>query len=356
MHSEKLDQVNRDEPASPVSEDAAASENEAALNNRAGEATASPEQDETSALVSRPRLSQQSPDDTGSSPDSNGAQSPVDHQPHESMFRRPSAIPAAEAIAPTPHAVPDRPEPANLAGQPDSQPHPLVSPATEPMPAEQTDAARHSTPPVSRVTHIEPSVRPSMPQVSPDRPARVPVAAGPEKPKGLLDLAPGEQLVREVDSGDDGRFVLTTIRLIYQGRSAEGAIFAAAAVADVTSIEFRRRARDSRSVWWGVIGMIAAILVWQVTINEGVGAVAGAVVAGISALLLADYWFRPPGLVLRFGTAGGAVQGAVSGKRVREAEELAAEVQRLRHLGGGATGTASARGSGRPPGGSPGLF
>jgi hypothetical protein len=178
------------------------------------------------------------------------------------------------------------------------------------------------------------------------------IESGPAKPKGLLDLADDEKIVREVDSGDDGRFVLTSTRLIYQGRSAEGALFAAAAVEDVTSIEFGRRARDSRSAWWGVIGLLAAVAVWQVTTNENVGAVAGGVVAAISALLLADYWFRPPGLVLRFGTPGGAVEGAVSGKRMREAEEMAAEVQQLRHAS--VKGTRRSFASG-PPGGSPGL-
>jgi hypothetical protein len=178
------------------------------------------------------------------------------------------------------------------------------------------------------------------------------VVTGPAKAKGLLDLASDEQMVREVDSGDDGRFVLTNRRLIYQGRSSEGAVFATAAIQDVTSIEFGRRARDSRSAWWGVIGLIAAVAVWQVTVSENVGAIAGAIVAGISALLLADYWFRPPGLVLRFGTPGGAVQGPVSGKRVREAEELAAELQQLRNSAAARRGSHS---SGGPPGGSPGL-
>lgn len=172
------------------------------------------------------------------------------------------------------------------------------------------------------------------------------------KSGGLLDLQESEELMREVDSGDDGRFLLTTDRVIYQGRSSEGSLFATAAVEDVTSIEFGRRSRDSRSAWWGVVGLLAAIAVWQVTTNETVGAVAGAVVGGISLLLLADYWFRPAGLILRFGTPGGKVEGPVSGKRIRDAEEMAALVHRLRQ---GDRTKASSAGSGIPPGGSPGL-
>lgn len=175
----------------------------------------------------------------------------------------------------------------------------------------------------------------------------------PKQPLGLLDLHSSEQLVCEVDSGDDGKFVLTSQRLIYQGRSAEGSLFSATSIEDVTTIDFGRRQRDSRSAWWGTAGLIAAIAVWQVTTNETVGAVAGAVVAGIALLLLADYWFRPVGLVLRFGTAGGAVQGPVSSKRVRDAEDLAARVQQMKQSGHGKSSSASS--SGRPPGGSPGL-
>lgn len=166
-----------------------------------------------------------------------------------------------------------------------------------------------------------------------------------------MDLADSEEVLSEVDSGDDGRFVLTTHRLIFQGRSAEGALFSTAAVQDVTSIQFGRRPRDARGAWWGVVGLLAAILVWQVTINETVGNVAGAVVAGISALLLADYWFRPGGLILRFSTPGGTVEGPVSGKHVREAEQLAATVQQLKQ----AQKTGALSGPVRPPGGSPGL-
>lgn len=171
------------------------------------------------------------------------------------------------------------------------------------------------------------------------------------EPAGLLDLADSEEVLSEVDSGDDGRFVLTNHRLIYQGRSSGDSVFSSAAIADVTAIQFGRRERDSRSAWWGVVGLIAAVAVWQVTTNETVGAVAGAIVGGLSLLLLADYWFRPAGLVLRFGTAGGSVEGPVSNRRMRDAEQLAAMVQQLKQ--GSPTGSHS--GPATPPGGSPGL-
>ncbi len=230
--------------------------------------------------------------------------------------------------------------------------------AQSPLPVERVTVPQtNSTPaPVASMRNPAPST-PTPATGSTPAPQAAPQTAAQEPEKtaqrqGLLDLGASEELMCEVDSGDDGRFVLTNQRLIYQGRSGDDALFSAAAVEDVTAIEFGRRERDARSAWWGVIGLIASIGVWQVTTNESVGMIAGAIVAGISLLLLADYWFRPAGLVLKFGTPGGAVEGPVSGKRVRDAEELAAQVQQLRQqkMPGNRAGSSS-----HPPGGSPGL-
>ncbi len=192
------------------------------------------------------------------------------------------------------------------------------------------------------------------PTVSAAAPVAQPTTTSAEAKEklGLLDLAESEELLSEVDSGDDGRFILTSRRLIYQGRSSSDAVFSSASIDDVTAIEFGRRPRDSRSAWWGVVGLIAAVAVWQVTSNETVGMVAGAIVGGMSLLLLADYWFRPAGLILRFGTPGGAVEGPISSRQVSDAEQLAATVQQIRY---GSPSNRMDSGSGSPPGGSPGL-
>lgn len=226
-------------------------------------------------------------------------------------------------------------KPLEPAGPSSSVPSPY--PRT---PQEQRLAAQ-ATPPQS---FTPPATEKSVAESAPKKPVE-------HESVGLLDLFGSEELVSEVDSGDEGKFVLTSKRLIYQGRSADGPVFASASVEDVKAIEFGRRPRDSRSAWWGVVGLIAAVAVWQVTTNETVGAFAGAIVGGISLLLLADYWFRPSGLILRFGTAGGTVEGPISGKHMRDAEQLAAKVQQLQRPGSSTSG----RGSTRPPGGSPGL-
>lgn len=271
-------------------------------------------------------------------------------RPPVNLFQRPSDSSEAASSPPAPgigssyaraDSVPVS-EPASPLSRPvDSKVSAPPLTGSTPAAPEARQRAFLSPPPLASVT---PPVAP----VTPPLPIQ-PTQTEEARPKGLLDIYDSEELMCEVDSGDDGRFVLTSQRLIYQGRSSEGSLFSAAAVEDVTAIEFGRRPRDSRSAWWGSIGLLASIAVWQVTTNETVGAVAGAIVAGISLLLIADYWFRPAGLILRFGTAGGTVEGPVSSKRVQDAEELAARVQQMKQP--------DRRGNtaGRPPGGSPGI-
>ena len=229
-------------------------------------------------------------------------------------------------------------------GNENFQAHTRAASADVPVPPHTTASQPtqdHYQPPVPLATAI--------PEDSPDTPR---ATAEPEsEPAGLLDLMDSEEVLSEVDSGDDGRFVLTNHRLIYQGRSSGDSVFSSAAVEDVTAIHFGRRTRESRSAWWGVVGLIAAVAVWQVTSNETVGAVAGAIVGGISLLMLADYWFRPAGLVLRFSTAGGSVEGPVANRRMQDAERLAAMVQRAGRHGSPASSSSGST----PPGGSPGL-
>ncbi len=156
-----------------------------------------------------------------------------------------------------------------------------------------------------------------------------PAATHPDA-RGLLDLMDGEQTVTEMDGADHGRFVLTNRRVIYTGGGGGGSIYASARLADVTSVAITRRPRDHRSAWWGVAGLIAAIGVWQVTDNDGVGAAAGVIVGIISIVLLADYWFRPPGIIMSFTTAGASVEGPVDGRSVDEAEVFGARLEAVR--------------------------
>ncbi len=142
-------------------------------------------------------------------------------------------------------------------------------------------------------------------------------------------LLPGERVITELESSDDGRFQLTHARVIYNGGSESKSVYASARLKDINSVQISRRPRARRSAAWGVVGLFAAIGVWQVTPSTTIGITAGAAVAIISLILLADYWIRPAGVHIEFHTGGGAIGGEVGGK-ASHAMEFARSVEDAR--------------------------
>ena len=128
---------------------------------------------------------------------------------------------------------------------------------------------------------------------------------------GPLAMLNGEERVAESPGAGGGRFVLTNLRVLYTGGGEDQVVFESARLADVVGVRLERRSRDRRSAVWGIIGLLAAIGVWQVTRNETVGAIAAAIVGFVSIALLVDYWFRRPGMTLTFLTPGGPLGGQV---------------------------------------------
>ena len=162
------------------------------------------------------------------------------------------------------------------------------------------------------------------------QPAAAPEPAPASRAFALMALMPGEEAVAELPAVDGASFLLTDRRVVYTGGREEEAVYASVRAADITSVVLARRPRDRRAVIWAVAGFIAALGAWQVTSNETVGAVAGAVVGAISLGLLADYWFRPGGLVLRLHSAGGSAGGPVEARAAARAAEFAASVEEAR--------------------------
>jgi hypothetical protein len=131
----------------------------------------------------------------------------------------------------------------------------------------------------------------------------------------ISGLLPGERVLSELESSDGGSFRLTHARVIFKGGSDSNAVYASAQLKDITSIEISQRPRARRSAAWGVVGLFAAIGVWQVTPSSTIGVTSAIIVAAISLVLMADYWIRPAGVHLDFHTTGGnKVGGEVGGK------------------------------------------
>ena len=140
-------------------------------------------------------------------------------------------------------------------------------------------------------------------------------------------LLPGERLVAELDSKDDGNFKLTSSRVIYRGSSESTSVYASTQLKDITSVLVSRRPRARRSAAWGIVGLFAAIGVWQVTPDSTIGVAAAAAVALISLVLMGDYWIRPAGVHLELQTAGGNMIGGEVGGKTADAMRFTREVE-----------------------------
>jgi hypothetical protein len=143
-------------------------------------------------------------------------------------------------------------------------------------------------------------------------------------------LLPGERIVSELKSTNDSGFQLSHSRVIFRGGADSNAVYASAQLKDVSSVNISRRPRARRSAAWGVVGLFAAIGVWQVTPNTTVGVAAALLVALISLVLMGDYWIRPAGVHFELHTTGGGIIGGEVDGKVATALEFAREVENTR--------------------------
>jgi len=164
-----------------------------------------------------------------------------------------------------------------------------------------------------------------------DRPSQssldIQSGGAPISKNGLL---PGERIVAELKSTNDSGFQLSHSRVIFRGGTDSNAVYASAQLKDVSSVNISRRPRARRSAAWGVVGLFAAIGVWQVTPSTTVGVTAALVVALISLILMADYWIRPAGVHIELHTTGGGIIGGEVDGKVATAMEFAREVENTR--------------------------
>lgn len=149
----------------------------------------------------------------------------------------------------------------------------------------------------------------------------------PVSKNGLL---PGERIVSELKSSNKSGFQLSHSRVIFRGGGDSNAVYSSAQLKDVSSVHVSKRPRARRSAAWGVVGLFAAIGVWQVTPSTTVGVTAAMVVALVSLILMADYWIRPAGVHIELHTTGGGTIGGEVDEKIAKALEFAREVENTR--------------------------
>ena len=146
----------------------------------------------------------------------------------------------------------------------------------------------------------------------------------------VSDLLPGESsLYSELTHGRGGsEVVLTEHRVLLRGSPDAKILHASMRLTDIDAVRIERGHAKRRSLAWGLIGFGAAIGMWQAL--DGVGNlrlfIAAAVVL-MSLVLLADYFLRPPDLVVSLSSRSGTELAIDFGQsHSEEADRFAAQV------------------------------
>lgn len=148
--------------------------------------------------------------------------------------------------------------------------------------------------------------------------------------RSVSDLFPGETTVDSVSTHGKGgsEVVLTNMRVLLRGAPEANLLHASMPLSEIDSLAISRARPNRRSLVWGLVGIGAAIGMWQAL--DGVGnmrLIVGAVMVLMSAVLLADYFLRPPDLQVVFRSHSGAEMVVEFGQsHVADADRFAAQV------------------------------
>ena len=146
----------------------------------------------------------------------------------------------------------------------------------------------------------------------------------------VSDLLPGESTVASASTRGKGgsEVVLTNWRVLLRGAPEAKVLHASMRLTEIDSLEISRARPGKRSLVWGLIGIGAAIGMWQALDGAGnVRLFVAALVVFMSGLLLVDYFLRPPDLQVVFRARSGVemiVEFAQS--HADEADRFAAQV------------------------------
>ena len=115
----------------------------------------------------------------------------------------------------------------------------------------------------------------------------------------VSELLPGEKLIYNTPTHGKGgsEVVLTDRRVLLRGGEDAKFLHASMRFEEIDAVTIERVSPSRRSLIWGLVGIAASVGVWQAL--DGVGNVRlimAAVVVVMSAVLLADFFLRPPDL------------------------------------------------------------
>ena len=152
----------------------------------------------------------------------------------------------------------------------------------------------------------------------------------PPELDGVTGLLPGETSLYTAPTHNDGgsEVVLTDRRVVLRGAPDSKVLFASMQLDEIDSVSISRARLSRRSLTWGLIGIAAAVGMWQAL--DGVGnirLVIAAIVVLASAVLVADYALRPPDLEVSIRAKSGKVLTIdFAQNRAQVADQFAARI------------------------------
>ncbi len=146
----------------------------------------------------------------------------------------------------------------------------------------------------------------------------------------VSELLPGETALYTSSTHGRGgsEVILTEKRVLLRGAPDADMLHASMRFSEIDSVTISRSQPKRRSLVWGLVGIAASIGMWQAL--DGVGnlrLIIAVIVVVMSAVLLADYFLRPPDLLVGLrATSGAEMKIGFGQSHADEADRFAARV------------------------------
>ncbi len=134
---------------------------------------------------------------------------------------------------------------------------------------------------------------------------------------------PGEEAVARLEALHGMRLVLTGERVTVEGDTNGWGGWSVAFLPQIAAVRVSPGRKERSTLVWGIVGVIAALGVWQVASNDAVSAIGGIVVGAISLALLGEFFFKPPDLTMQIVLGTETIDVDIKRSQADEARQFA---------------------------------
>lgn len=131
---------------------------------------------------------------------------------------------------------------------------------------------------------------------------------------------------------DKGTLSITMDYLKYSDSTMNEYTYKTVDIKEIVSISVTKITRNKRPAIFGLIGTIAAAVMWTTTSDQAFGYVISLLVGLVSVYLLFDFWIRPKGFTIIFQTRNTGVFIKTNLKNITDLKSLLLEIEKSRTL------------------------